>query len=407
MRLRLHTALVVSCLVSACSPDAEPSGGSQIELVQAPSDVTPGVPTAQVLIVRVLDDMGQSTQGVPVRWEAAPGSGSLEQSADTSGVDGLASALWTPGLSLEEQQVSVTIYDQPAFRILVRAAAFHADKIGAYYRDGCGLAGTAVWCWAHSSFYGPTATIARVLPQLGVVDIAVSSGYVCALDASGTTYCHSNFDASPPESYVTPAGLPPIRAISGGGSMFCGIAIADGTPWCWSQSDLAPVQVSASLQLSSVSAGSGRSCGLTGTGAAWCWEPPAGSPVAVTGGHTFRTISAAGSPTCAIEAPTVLYCWAGIGGTPAPMPGVSATQVSMGVFGENLVNTSSGPMIFYANLSDPDPFFIETSSALPVPSRAIADHCALAFDGTVYCTSPYTYAYTNPFTWAAIPAPVQ
>jgi len=99
MRLRLHTALVVSCCVSACSTDDDPLPASRLEVVQAPASVVPGEPTPQTLIVRVLDNTGQTAQGVPVQWTAAPGSGSLTQSADTSGLDGLASAEWLPGLA--------------------------------------------------------------------------------------------------------------------------------------------------------------------------------------------------------------------------------------------------------------------------------------------------------------------
>jgi len=403
MRLRLHTTLVVSCLVSGCSPDAEPLAGSRIEVVQAPSEVLPGTPTAQVLIVRVLDDMGQSTEGVPVRWEAAAGSGSLQQSADTSGVDGLASALWTPGLSLEEQQISVTTYDRPALRIRVRAAAvLHADKISSSYPKACGLMGSAVWCWD----IGPSATTRRVLPQVQATDVAVSSGYVCVLDSAGTTYCQVNFGTVPPEEYVSVPGLPPIRGISAGGPYFCGIAIADATPWCWMHSTLTPVQVSSSLQLSAVSAGSTPACGLTAAGEAWCWDGFGGNPVAVAGGHSFRSISTGRGGICAVAAPTRLYCWDGIDGTPVSIAGVSATQVAMGSLDDNLVNTSSGATMFYLSSSGTGAFYLEQSSALPIPARQVSDHCVVAFDGSVYCTPRYNPGNpAMPFTWAAIPAP--
>ena len=228
----------------------------------------------------------------------------------------------------------------------------------------------------------------RVLPQLQATDIAVGSGYVCALDASGVTYCHATFGAPPPESYVTPVGLPPLRAISGAGSTFCGIAIADGTPWCWSHAGMTPIQVSSSLQLSSISAGTSRACGLTATGAAWCWDAPAvGSPVEVAGGHSFRTISARYS-MCAIEPPTTLYCWDELLDKPQAKPGVSATQVAIGVYNENLVNTSSGATVFYLYSYLSSGVVLEPSSALPLPYRSVADRCALTFDGAVYSASP-------------------
>ena len=403
MRLRLHTALVVSCCVSACTTDDDPLPASRLEVVRAPASVIPGEPTPQTLIVRVLDDMGQSAHGALVQWAAAPGSGSLTQSADTTGLDGLASAEWLPGLAEGEQEISVTIYGQPAARIRVRASAFHADKIAASYRDGCGLAGTAVWCWAHASFYGPNATITRVLPQLSVADIAVSSGYVCALDAAGATFCHSNFDALPPESYVTPEGLPPIRGISAGGSTFCGIAIADNTAWCWNHNRRIPVQISAGLQLASVSVWGFVSCGLTAAGEAWCWEGSS-APVAVPGGHTFRMISVGQFSTCAIGARTTLYCWSE-SNAPVAIAGVTAAQVALGTFDEGVLNTSSSAAVFSLNSSDAGEFGLG-EGVLPVPARGVADHCALTFDGTVFCALPANGSNSfGPYRWVAIPAP--
>lgn len=406
MRLRLHTALAVSCCISACSVDDDPAPATRLEVVQAPATVVPGEPTPQVVIVRVLDGMGQSTQGAPVRWGAALGSGSISAIADTSGIDGLASAEWLPGAGQGEQVISVYIYDQPALQIRVRADAFRADKIGVYYRDGCGLSGTAVWCWKHASFYGPGATITRVLPQLHLTDLAVTSGYICALDDAGTTYCHATFDASSPESFVTPAGLPPIRAISGGGTTFCGIALADGSTWCWKQQTLAPAQVPGGLQFSSVSAGAGNSCGLTSAGAAWCWASPAGSPVAVPGGHVFRTISASQISTCGIEAPTTLYCWSG-NNAPVALPGIPAMQVAIGTFNEGVVNTSGSAMVFSLDTFDANTFTLE-SGALSTPVISAADHCALTFDRAVYCALPDNGSNSfGPFRWVGIPAPAE
>jgi hypothetical protein len=407
MRLRLHTALVVSCCVSACSVDDDPSPPGRLEVVQAPTTVVPGEPTAQTLIVRVLDDMGQSAQGVPVSWEVGPGSGSLRQSADTSGLDGLANSDWTPGLSQGEQLVSVSIYDQPALQIRVRTSVFHADRIAVSYRSGCGLAGSAVWCWDYA-YDGTTASIKRVLPQLEVRDLAVGGSYVCVLDAAGSTFCQSTFGNPPPEGFFTIPGLPAIRDISAGGQYFCGIAISDATPWCWRNGALTGVQVSTTLQLASVSAASFHACGLTAAGVAWCWENTGSTPVLIPGSHSFRTLSAGQFFTCAIEPPAALFCWNRTDPSPQRVSGVAPSQVSMGTYSENLLNTGSGATMFHLYDFEPGSVYLESSSAFPIPSRQVADHCALAFDGTVYCSSRYNHSNSaSPFTWAAIPEPAR
>ena len=65
----------------------------------------------------------------------------MKQSADTSGLDGLASAEWIPGLTESEQQISVSVYDQPALQIAHMVAAVRKEDL----RKVPGVAETLDW----------------------------------------------------------------------------------------------------------------------------------------------------------------------------------------------------------------------------------------------------------------------
>ena len=89
------------------------------------------------------------------------------------------------------------------------------------------------------------------------------------------------------------------------------------------------------------------------------------------------------------------------------MPGVSATQVAIGTFNEGVVNTSGSAVVFTLNTFDSNTFVLE-SGALSAPIISVADHCALTFDGAVYCALPDNASNSfGPFRWVGIPAPAE
>ena len=183
--MRIAMALLfATCLGgTACTSPDESSGDLHLELVQAPATMTPGSSAAQAILVKVVNGDGATVPGVPVGWSVISGGGRLTFSADTSGVDGLATAQWKPGLVAGLQAIGAYIYDQPALTITVKAEALRADKITTAYRSGCGLRGTAVYCWEYPS---STATVKRLVPERQVRDLALSLSYLCVLDQAGT-----------------------------------------------------------------------------------------------------------------------------------------------------------------------------------------------------------------------------
>jgi hypothetical protein len=403
MNQRLAFALAAALGSAACSSPDDASGEMHLVLVQAPATATPGSPESSPIIVKVVDGDGAAVAGVPVTWTVKSGGGRLRASADTSGVDGLASAQWIPGLVAGPQQLGASIYDQPALTVTVNAEALRADKIATAYRSGCGLRATAVYCWEYSS---STAAVRRVIPERPAHDLALSSSYLCILEQAGTVYCQLAF--VDPNLYTRGVveGLPALKALSAGlGGSFCGLAEADSTAWCWDRRSLVASQRS-SIPFAKVSGDGGRGCGLTATGVAWCWGYGPSEPALLAGGHTFRDISVGSWSSCAIKPPTELYCWDASDATPHYM-GINASQVALGGSG-SLVNTSLGASeLSFWSLEPP---VYNLHAAFPLPVTQVSDQddtgCVVAYDAAVYClgvNDNIEQIYKT--TWEAIPAP--
>lgn len=409
--MNMKTWIVSSALLlgtAACSTPDDASGDLHLVLVQAPTTVTPGSATDQSVLVKVVNGDGTSVSGVPVTWSIRMGGGTIRAIADTSGVDGLVAARWTPGLAAGNQQIGVTIYDQPALTVTVEAEVFRADKITTAYRSGCGLKGSGVWCWSYDD-HGTTASIQRVRPELQARDIALSGSSLCVLELSGSVYCQRAFGDPTIDARGTVQDLPPLAALGTGGATggFCGLAQADGTPWCWSRNTLTGSQLFSSLSLTQISGDAFRGCGLTATATAWCWGFGALSdPELLLGGQPFRQVSAGVSNGCAIKVPTDLYCW--YAGDPTPRYfGITASQVAVGNSAQ-MINGSLGATEFYFWSLDPVQYHLGSTFPLPVVQISSQDDtsCVIAYDAGVYClgvNDNIEQVYKS--TWEGIPPP--
>jgi alpha-tubulin suppressor-like RCC1 family protein len=170
----------------------------------------------------------------------------------------------------------------------------------------------------------------------------VSGGqsHACATTLGGRLFCWGNIATGTDSGADVPTEVDPDgtawSSVSAGGSHTCGIRV-DETLWCWglnSRGQLGtggtpseagvPVQVGASTDWTSVSAGQAHTCGLRGTDL-YCWgRNPQGavgsgtpgsddvtSPAQVPG--SWAQVSASGSGnfdhTCGIDTVGRLWCW--------------------------------------------------------------------------------------------------
>jgi len=79
--------------------------------------------------------------------------------------------------------------------------------------------------------------------------------------------------------------------------------------------------VTTALRWASLTAGVGRTCGVTQAGEAYCWgrndygqlgtgsTTPASIPMAVSGGLSFSALATGGNHTCGLTMSGAAYCW--------------------------------------------------------------------------------------------------
>jgi alpha-tubulin suppressor-like RCC1 family protein len=138
-------------------------------------------------------------------------------------------------------------------------------------------------------------------------------GDVCGLDASGTVYCLSPFEAAPP----TAASGPVLASLDGGDEHLCGFT-PTGEGYCW---------------------GNG-SFGRLGNGNATANRE---EPDAVVGGHVFSRIQAGGEHTCALSVDGPTYCWgSNVARQVGDVPGISIDAPTLVDTPETFVELAAG-----------------------------------------------------------------
>jgi alpha-tubulin suppressor-like RCC1 family protein len=164
--------------------------------------------------------------------------------------------------------------------------------IAAGVRHHCALTGAgAVKCWGHSSFgtLGDGTAIRRYTPvdvaglSTGVTAIAAGGDHTCALTSAGGIKCwgYNRFGA-----------------------------LGDGTTVDrWTAVDVAGL----GSGVTTIAAGFGQSCAVTGAGGVKCWGSVVGDrlrPVDVPGlGSGVRAVATAGSHSCALMRDGGVKCW--------------------------------------------------------------------------------------------------
>jgi alpha-tubulin suppressor-like RCC1 family protein len=232
--------------------------------------------------------------------------------------------------------------------------------------------------------------------------------------------------------------LPTPNRVSAGTTHTCGLA-PDGQALCWGQRNYGqlgdgvrfnlpfvdrPQVVPGGLTFSSLSAGNGHTCAVTGGGVAWCWgrnhwgqlgtggTVSASVPTAVNTTRRFTSISVFETFTCALEVGGAMWCWGdnrmgqlGDGSlsqrlTPVPVSG-GLLFTAMDVGGSRACGVTAGGAAYcwgsnvYDALGTGQTSAQLEHSAVPVrvtgsvAYRAVSvgerHTCGLAADGRAYC----------------------
>lgn len=204
------------------------------------------------------------------------------------------------------------------------------SSVGVGLNSACGLTTAgAAYCWGQNneSQLGDGTTTNRSTPvAVGggntFTQLSVGGAFSCGLTSAGAAYCWGqNNEAQLGDGTRTNRSTPvavggglTFASITTGGAHACGLTAA-GAGYCWGSNGsgrlgigsgdayrTAPVAISGSLPLASISAGADHACGVTTSGAGYCWglnnsgqlgdgtTTNRNTPTAVSGGITFAAL---------------------------------------------------------------------------------------------------------------------
>jgi serine/threonine protein kinase len=198
---------------------------------------------------------------------------------------------------------------------------------------GCGIAQNSAVCWGAGS-----PGITPIDGTAGITQLSVGRTHACALLAGGRAVCWGDNRSGQlggpgggGTTAVPVSGDLSFSTISAGTGHTCGIA--GGKAYCWGrgrQGQLGdgsgadrnrPVAVKSGQSFTAIAAGGTHTCAITGAGKAYCWgdgfsgqlgfggQDQQLEPVDVSGDIKFTKIAAGDKHTCGLAAGGKAYCW--------------------------------------------------------------------------------------------------
>ena len=420
--MRHHVPLAALLGALGCEGPAQAPGPYLLEVARAaPAVSTPGQ-LIDTIAVRLVDIHGGLVPGVTVTWQ---GDGVIEPLSPRTDAAGVARARWilprwesngpTEALAIGPSgQFAATVHAPGVESIEIRttARAFTADQVDSY---GCGIRSGELWCWSAWEDYGGIPTMVDIAAPGPLREVRTSRRLRCVLDAQRLPWC-----APRRGDYRQIVGVPPLSGmrapgISGHVAFFCGLALGDQRPWCWSDdpADSRAPWVPLDEPLEGLGVGELHGCGLKADGSIWCWgRNPFGQfgngtttdsdvPVPVSGGHQFVQVAAGGWMTCGMKANHEIWCW-GRGivtsvlvPTRIVVPGVTGPgRLELGSWGDGYIKAGAAVHGWYGD--EPLWWLKGVWTHLPMAEVDVDDWtCVRSVTSEVYCS------WTMLKTWSA------
>jgi hypothetical protein len=441
---------VIMVIAAGCDSGNDVTAGDYViqpHLNTPPEQSLPGQVFEDVTI-RVTNHDSDPLRNITVNFS---GDGTVEPATAVTGADGTVQVRWAlPATPIVGVSAPAPTGPPGEYRLIAQvgaesltlptsAHAFKVDKVDAGFGHACGIVSQVLWCWGPDlntwTTLPPTAQYAMPVEfaSLGpVTNVAVSTYSVCVLNTSGMPLCSAGATG---KVFSAVAGAPELLDLFDGDAYFCGRA-RDLTAWCWYTRGATPmqaVQISNSLQFTSIGAGGGQTvsveaggfgCGLTGAGEVWCWgrnhrgqlgdgtsnDSPA--PVLVSGGHVFSQLEVTYATSCAVAASYQIWCWGFRGpmstqsNVPVLMnfPGGTGPLMALGEF-EAYVQIPAGKRMWYQDQA----WDIGLDGLGLDRISADGQMCALTQTGEAYCSWILVYgggdSFVTPGGVVAVPRP--
>ena len=215
--------------------------------------------------------------------------------------------------------------------------------------------------------------------------VAIGASHVCGLTPAQDVYCW---------------GLNNVGQLGSVSTSTCTVPPSTGTPPC----SPTPALVDGGLKFTWISAGDGRSCGVTVSGDAYCWgsgnlggigdggQSNRAAPSLVAGGLQWASVSVGGGgSTCGLTTTGQAYCW---GSNSYGALGALTTDQCQIVNSVGHVPCATTPIAVASPLT-----FLEVSAGL-------VNGCALATDHTAWCWGWGAFGVNGDGTRTDRPAPV-
>lgn len=348
-------AIAVLCLLSSCESGGPLEDNNRRIEVVGPAEQT-GTPLdtlAELLAVRVTDQLQRPLAGAAVTWSAGHG-GSIVPEAPTTDAQGIARARWILGWQTGAQQANATAGADASATFTATAEGFQATALSV--GDGehqCGINSGALYCWGPNDDgqLGDGSTANSEVPVLAQVNgpitqavtgySPIAGDFTCALTSSGEVYCWGANDtgqlgngSSSPSLSPVRVQLPPtsFKALSARGGGACALSTG-GEAYCWGYNHFArfgtgstenplltPAPIAGGLRWRQIGLGDDRACGVREGGQVYCWgawpewlgtgvDTNTVAPLPVTNAPLMDSITVSGWHQCGITAQQVTYCW--------------------------------------------------------------------------------------------------